>query len=159
MGIFTFRLRPLAQMPSYFPDLSEHVFLIHRWQSWAEKLMPMQWKRKPGLCHTAVNKVFPTSGCKRCGHVVVIGTPPSHIQPDQCKGKPPSPRRILAESCGVRGVRGVRSSPFPHYNNIVNLKRERTPRHTSPSHLYVQLLENPSWKKLYSQRWAFLRFA
>ena len=81
MGIFTFRLRPLAQMPSDFSDLSEHAFLIHRWQSWAEKLMPMQWKRKPGLCHTAVNKVFPTSVCKRYVHVA--GTP--HIQPNIMK--------------------------------------------------------------------------
>ena len=36
--------------------------------------MSRQWKRKPGSCHTAVNKVFPTSGWKRYVHVV--GTPP-----------------------------------------------------------------------------------
>ncbi len=97
--------------------------------------MPLQCERKPGSCHTAVNVVFPTSGCKRHGQVAHPRTSQHPARQIRIANTPHAPLRILAGSCGVHGVRGVRNFQLPPYNNYVNSKRERTPRtprHTSP---------------------------
>jgi hypothetical protein len=66
---------------------------------------------KQGLCHTAVNVVFPTS----------VG----NIIPNFTSQAPLAPPRILTRlCCGVRGVRGGGAAPNPIRNTNVCLVRD-----------------------------------